>query len=66
MDSITQAALGALCGEVLLARKLGWKGAAWGLLFGTMPDMDIIGYAWLDAEDQLRWHRGVSHSLCIV
>lgn len=66
MDSITQAALGALCGEVLLSRKLGWKGAAWGLLFGTMPDLDIIGYAWLDAADQLRWHRGVSHSLFIL
>ena len=66
MDSLTQAALGALCGEILLSRKLGWKGAAWGAAFGTFPDLDIIGYLWMDAAEQLRWHRGISHSLLMI
>ena len=63
MDSITQAALGALCGEMVLGRQLGYKGALWGLLFGTLPDLDIIAYGFLSFSEQLLWHRGVSHSL---
>lgn len=66
MDSITQAALGALCGELFLSKKLGWKGAAWGAFFGTLPDLDVIAFPWLDAAEQLRWHRGLSHSLLIM
>ena len=66
MDSVTQAALGALCGELFLSKKLGWKGALWGALLGTAPDLDIIAYLWLDAAEQLRWHRGISHSLLIL
>lgn len=68
MDSITQATLGGLCGEVTLRKQLGWKGMAWGLLIGTLPDLDIIIYPWLDKMQQLAWHRGISHSLlaCFV
>ena len=66
MDSITQAALGALCGEILLSKKIGAKGALWGALFGTIPDLDIIAFFWLDAAEQLRSHRGLSHSLFIM
>ncbi len=63
MDSITQAALGGLCGEMTLRKQLGWKGMAWGLLIGTLPDLDIIVYPWLDKIQKLSWHRGVSHSI---
>ena len=68
MDSITQAALGGLCGEMTLRKQLGWKGVAWGLFFGTLPDLDIIAYPWLDKMQQLSWHRGLSHSIlmCFV
>lgn len=68
MDSITQAALGGLCGEMTLRKQLGWKGVVWGLFFGTLPDLDIIAYPWLDKMQQLSWHRGLSHSIlmCFV
>jgi len=68
MDSITQAALGGLCGEITLRKQLGWKGMAWGILFGTLPDLDILVYPWLEPMERLSWHRGLSHSilLCII
>lgn len=66
MDSLTQLALGALCGEIILSKKIGYKGMLWGAALGTLPDLDIIAYLWLDAADQLRWHRGVSHSLLSI
>ncbi|MGB2402340.1 MAG: metal-dependent hydrolase [Akkermansiaceae bacterium] len=68
MDSITQATLGGLCGEMTLRKQLGWKGMAWGLLIGTLPDLDIIVYPWLDKIEKLSWHRGISHSIlmCFV
>ena len=68
MDSITQAALGGLCGEMTLRKQLGWKAMAWGVFIGTLPDLDIIAYPWLDKVQQLSWHRGISHSIlmCFV
>jgi len=63
MDSITQAALGGLCGEMTLRKQLGWKAVAWGGFIGTLPDLDIIAYPWLDKVQQLSWHRGISHSI---
>ena len=68
MDSITQAALGGLCGEMTLRKQLGWKAMAWGVFIGTLPDLDIIAYPWLDKVQQLSWHRGMSHSIlmCFV
>ncbi|MGJ8657799.1 MAG: metal-dependent hydrolase [Akkermansiaceae bacterium] len=66
MDSITQAALGALCGELVLAKKIGNKGILWGLLFGTLPDLDVIAYPFLTAAEQLTWHRGLSHSILLM
>lgn len=66
MDSITQAALGGVVGELVLGRQLGWRGAAWGLFFGTLPDLDIIFYPLLDEVGKLRWHRGLSHSVVMM
>lgn len=66
MDSITQAALGALCGELVLGKKLGNYGILWGALFGTLPDLDIIAYPFLSASEQLAWHRGISHSVLMI
>ncbi len=50
-------------GELVLGRKLGWKGMAWGLFFGTLPDLDIIFSGFFDQADRLKWHRGLSHSI---
>ena len=67
MDSITQAALGGLCGELTLRKQLGRKGLAWGLFFGTLPDLDIFAFPFIENIERLSWHRGLSHSiLCIV
>lgn len=66
MDSLTQGALGGLCGELTLRKEIGWKGFAWGVLFGTLPDLDILAYPWLDSVEQLSWHRGLSHSILVT
>lgn len=66
MDSITQATLGALCGELLLRKQLGWKAAAWGLFFGTLPDLDVVTAPLLSSLDHLKNHRGLSHSILLI
>ena len=65
MDSLTQVALGAVVGEVVLGRKLGWRAAAWGAFFGTLPDLDVIALPLLDPAAGIRWHRGWSHSILV-
>ncbi len=66
MDSITQAALGAAVGEAMLGRKLGNRALLWGLLFGTLPDLDVLISFFLDTSNNLIWHRGPSHSLLVM
>lgn len=68
MDSITQIALGAAVGESLLGKKMGIRAAAWGALIGTVPDLDIIANSFLDNVSQIRFHRGITHSLffCVL
>lgn len=66
MDSITQAALGAAMGELLLGRKLGNRALAWGALFGTIPDLDVLLSPFLDTARKLDVHRGLSHSLLFM
>jgi inner membrane protein len=66
MDSITQAALGAAVAEAGMGRRLGNKAIVWGAVLGTLPDLDIIAYPWLDHLQRLEWHRGASHSLPIM
>lgn len=66
MDSITQAALGAAVGEAMLGKKLGNRALAWGLLFGTLPDLDVITSPFLDSAGRLAMHRGLSHSIVVM
>ena len=66
MDSITQAALGAAVGELMLGRKLGNRALLWGMLFGTLPDLDALVSFFLDTTNNLIWHRGPSHSLLVM
>lgn len=66
MDSITQAALGAAVGEMMLGKRLGNRALAWGALFGTLPDLDVVFSPLLDNAANLWWHRGPSHSLLLM
>jgi inner membrane protein len=66
VDSITQAALGAAVAEAGMGRRLGNKAIVWGAALGTLPDLDIVVYPWLDHIQRLEWHRGWSHSLIVM
>ncbi|WP_069133247.1 metal-dependent hydrolase [Rhodohalobacter halophilus] len=63
MDSITQATLGAAVGEAFLGKKAGYRAAAWGVVLGTIPDLDIIINPFVDSVVELRSHRGFTHSI---
>ena len=63
MDSLTQITLGAACGEVVLGKKIGNRAMIWGAIGGTIPDLDILGNAFLTDIEALAFHRGISHSL---
>lgn len=63
MDSVTQAALGAAVAFGCWHRQLGRRALGWGLLFGTLLDLDILVFPWLDPVQRLLWHRGESHAL---
>jgi len=63
MDSITQAALGAAIGQALLGKKIGNKAALLGAVVATIPDLDVILYAFYSPLEMLSIHRGFSHSV---
>lgn len=50
----------------MLGRKLGNRAMLWGLLFGTLPDLDALVSFFLDTANNLAWHRGPSHSLLVM
>jgi inner membrane protein len=66
MDSLTHAALGAAVAEAAMGRQLGRRAALWGAAIGTLPDLDIIAFPWMDALQRLEWHRGPSHALPFI
>lgn len=66
MDSITQATLGAAVGEAVLGKKIGYRAAAWGAVLGTLPDLDIIANPFVDAVNQLYFHRSITHSVTFI
>jgi len=63
VDPVTQAALGGVMGELVLGRKLGWRGVAWGLGFGILPDLDLFLLPFVEEAERIRVHRGLSHSI---
>jgi len=63
MDSISQGVLGAAIGEAVLGKKVGNKGALFGAIIATIPDLDIILYLFYDKLEMLSIHRGFSHSI---
>ncbi len=66
MDSISQAALGAAVGEAVLGRQIGNRAIVWGVVLGTLPDLDVVVNPLIDQVTQLTWHRGWSHSLLVA
>lgn len=66
MDSLTQATFGALCGDLVLGRRLGNKALLWGTLVGTLPDLDVLSAPFMDQLDELAIHRGISHSIVMM
>lgn len=65
MDSVTQAALGATIGGVVLGRRLGRKAILIGAVLGTLPDFDVV-LDYGDAVANVTEHRGFSHSLFVL
>lgn len=63
MDLVTQTALGAAVGEVVLGRKAGNKAILWGAVGGLIPDLDVLVSPFFSEVDGLFVHRGFSHSL---
>ena len=53
-------------GALVLGRKLGRPAVGWGLLFGTLPDLDAVLLPFFDTVWDLRIHRGFSHSLLVM
>ena len=65
MDSLTQLAFGAACGEALLGHKVGKKALVWGAILGTLPDLDVFIPLGGPVNDFV-YHRGFSHSLTLL
>ena len=63
MDSLTQAVLGAAVGEAVAGPRIGRRAALWGAVAGTLSDLDILSYPFLDPAGQLLVHRGVTRGL---
>ena len=66
MDSLTQATLGAAVAYAGWHSQLKRRSLLWGAALGTLPDLDVIAFPWLDAVDRLYWHRGASHGWLFV
>ena len=63
MDPVSQAALGAVVAHAATHRTLGARALAFGALAGVLPDLDVLLTLYGDAFDQMRLHRGITHSL---
>lgn len=63
MDTITQAALGAAVGEVVLGKKVGNKAMIYGAIAGTIPDLDVFLRPFYSDLEYFGYHRGFSHSI---
>jgi inner membrane protein len=68
MDSLTQAALGASIGEVVLGCRIGKRAPILGAIVATIPDLDVVMLPFMDPLQKISIHRGYSHSLlfCVL
>lgn len=61
VDWITQAALGAWIGELMIGKRLGNRALAWGALLGLLPNgLNLIFTPLLDTARELAWRPGQS------
>lgn len=64
---ITQAALGAIIGEMMMGRKLGKLALVWGALLGVVPELvEFLISPLLDTARELACERGLGHSLILM
>ncbi len=66
MDSLTQLTLGAAVGEACIGRRAGHRAWIWGAVLGTLPDLDILAYPFMDIVAFTQFHRGPSHSITLL
>ncbi|HJX71799.1 MAG TPA: metal-dependent hydrolase [Bacteroidales bacterium] len=66
MDSLTQAVLGAAVAEVTIGKKEGNKSVLWGIIIGTIPDLDVFVALFFDPVQSLLVHRGFTHSILFI
>jgi inner membrane protein len=67
VDGITQAALGAAIGELMMGRRLGNRALAWGALFGVLPELlEFLVSPLLDTARELAVERGLGHSPVVM
>ncbi|MFT6028603.1 MAG: inner membrane protein [Oleiphilaceae bacterium] len=64
MDSVTQAALGAVVGQSIMGRYVGRLAPVIGVVLGTLPDLDVF-ISFGGAVEDFTYHRGFSHSLFV-
>lgn len=64
MDSLTQAALGAVVGHTVLGKHIGRTSVIAGAILGTLPDLDVLISFGGPVED-FTYHRSFSHSLIV-
>ncbi len=65
MDSVTQMALGAAVGELVLGRRIGNKALLIGAVVGSLPDLDVL-IPFAGAVESFTYHRSFSHSLLVL
>ncbi len=66
MDPVTHLLVGAVTGQLVAGRKLGFgRAAVWGAVAAELPDIDVVVSVITggDPLDMLVHHRGVTHSL---
>lgn len=66
MDSLTHVVLGGSVAHLFWHKSLGRKSFAFGAILGTLPDLDIIFYPFLNQTQKLYWHRGEFHSIFFI
>ncbi|OED37332.1 hypothetical protein AB833_23930 [Chromatiales bacterium (ex Bugula neritina AB1)] len=65
MDSVTQIALGASVGELVLGRRIGNRALLLGAVVGSLPDLDVL-VPFGGAVEDFTYHRSFSHSLIVL
>jgi len=63
MDSVTQAALGAVVGEAVAGRRIGNRALLLGAVAGTLPDLDLLASFFAGDVERFTGHRALTHSL---